>query len=212
MPHTTTCHCSAQGKSTIPGCSLPQMPPHQRKFLDSLPVGYLVLARLEDRITEGLPENEYCLTEAEWTSLIAYTTMPAPDDLNGAALNAKLRSCCPSSERTQHYRDTLMDALDKLPAVETWVIRRTKLPDCVLDRYRKGSEVTHAGFTCASESSYDRWLGPHLFLIESRNGKRISHYSAVSNGQEVLFKAGTRFCVTRRDDHDDCIIFELQEI
>ena len=102
MPHTTTCRCSAQGKSTIPGCSLPQMPPHQRKFLDSLPVGYLVLARLEDRITEGLPENEYCLTEAEWTSLIAYTTMPAPDDLNGAALNAKLRSCRTNTALPRH--------------------------------------------------------------------------------------------------------------
>ena len=210
MPNAITCRCRDRGLPTTPGCSLRGMPQHQRRFLDSVPGSNLVGVKTAGWISHPLPANDHCLTEAEWVSLIAYTTTQTKI-WNGAALNAELRSSSPSEEM-RDYRDTLKDALGKLPIHQDWVHRRTMLPDEVLEHYWKGAEVTHAGFTCASESIHQRWPGPHHFWIKSRIGRRISHYSAVSGREEVLFGAGTRFCVTRRSESTNCIIFDLREI
>ncbi len=101
------------------------------------------------------------------------------------------------------------------------MFRRTTLPQTVLNQYRLGAVVTHAGFTCASATRFAcwhrdpflSWRGDHQFSICSRTGKRISHYSAVSNGQEVLFEAGTKFRVTSYlPSNGNRVNFELREV
>lgn len=182
--------------------------PHQQAFLNSDAGQEVVRALWADEIQR--PNNPHNLTEPEWVSLLAYTTGPA--HLNGAALNAALRSGNPPPDMLD-YRDTLEDALARLPAGPRWVVRRTTLPATELDLYQEGAEVDDAGFTSASELRSAGWHGPHLFWIESRAGKKISHYSVVGNGREVLFEAGTRFLVTSRVPlNGNRVNFELREI
>ena len=211
MPVSTTCQCSVQDLPTTPGCSLRKMPGHQQAFLGNMLGGGLAGVRLADWIPGPVPDNRYCLTEAEWVSLIAYTK-PGPACLNGAALNACLRSGNPSPDM-ENCRDTLKDALARLPAGPSCVSRRTTLPQTVLHQYRKGAVVEDAGFTSASVFAVAAWQGPHRFFIASRTGKRISQYSAVANRWEVLFEPETSFRVTcRRDLKGNCVDFELQEV
>ena len=184
---------------------------HQQQFLDSMPGGGLVGVKTAGWFKGCPPVNRHSLTEAERVSLIAYTNTEDLD-WNGAALNAALRSGNPCAAM-QSYRDTLTDALAKLPAGPRCVVRRTTLPKTVLGQYQVGGVVLHAGFTSASESRFTDWRDPHLFWIDSTTGKQISRYSAVSNGQEVLFEAGTKFRVTScLPLNGNRVNFELREI
>lgn len=110
-------------------------------------------------------------------------------------LNSRLRSGDPNKiASVAAFRDTLNDALDKLPDRPGVTRRGTNLPADVLARYQPGQVVTELGFTSTGKP----FNGNELFKIHGKHGKLVQPYSAHPSEEEVLFRSGTKFVVLDR--------------
>ena len=149
------------------------------------------------------------MTDPELAGTYAYTTSDHPWGYR--LINEALRSGDRKQvARFKNYRDTVNDALARLPSHVGTVQRGTTLPTGELAEHQVGRVVTYEAFTSASTGS--GFSGPHRFVIQSRNGKSVEPYSAYRHEREVLFAAGTRFEVLRREDEGRRITIWLKEL
>ena len=83
-----------------------------------------------------------------------------------------------------------------------------------LARHRKGGTVIHNGFTHATRGELDLGsFGRRVELvIESLHGKDISRWSAYPGEDEVAFRLGAAFRVTRLREKNGTHIVHLSEI
>lgn len=144
------------------------------------------------------------LTEPEHVATYLYTT--SNQDWGFAPLNQALRQAAAGREplppRLRRYRDTLADALTKLPDYRGWTRRGVqRLTDEQLAVYRQGEIVPEPAFL--STSIDNPFEGAVIFSVRSRHGKHIAPFSQAKQESEVLFNANTRFRVLERFTPDD---------
>jgi hypothetical protein len=103
------------------------------------------------------------------------------------------------------YITVLCSALNKIPNFTGDVFRVVNLPQDIIDLYQPGMVITEKAFLSTSASldgiaifqEYtNRKFNTHFF-IKSKNGKDISAYSIWPEEKEVLFRAGSKFKVTK---------------
>jgi hypothetical protein len=89
--------------------------------------------------------------------------------------------------------------LSKLPSYHGQVTRFAQLKPEQWAKYEVGKTVEEQGFTSSSRRTDWGWSGGTKFIIQSKNGKDVSHLSHHPGEKEVLFRSNTRFRVTHRD-------------
>lgn len=138
------------------------------------------------------------LSQAELVALHGYTTEVAHDGpsmyqrINGALRRAnagELRKLDP-------FIGTLRSAIEKLPLYRGFVERRTTLPENVLSQLEEGGRFGDPAFLSTSIGQ-TAFQGPHVLIIGSRSGRRISGYSRFPAEDEVIFLPGHPFRVTK---------------
>lgn len=134
------------------------------------------------------------LTQNDVDALGSYTGAGSRD------INSALRTDNISPAQ-QARIDDVNAALAKLPDHEGVVYRGTQLPRDVIDSYKEGEVVTEKAFTSSSVNPGGAFNGDTRFRIVSKTGKDVSPYSTAQQAghmeDEVLFKSGTKFNVTR---------------
>ena len=106
------------------------------------------------------------------------------------------------------FRDTLNDALSKLPDHPATTRRGVDLTDAQRARYKVGEIVTEPAFTSSGKEFHRNTL----FAISGRHGKLIQPYSAVPDEHEVLYPAPTRFRVLKRETVGGVVVITLKEV
>lgn len=104
------------------------------------------------------------------------------------------------------YVKTLCSALNGLPDYRGEVHRVVNLPGHIVDKYEVGKVILERAFVSSSadeiavnafrtntDQSYNT-----IFYITSKTGKDISKISKWPDEKEVLFRAGTKFKVTKK--------------
>lgn len=135
---------------------------------------------------------DHGLTAAEAAHIVAYSGN------SYIATNSQLRSGA-LTEATWGHVTSLNNALDKLPDHKGVVIRKAEITPSQAALYKVGMIVEERGFTSSSKST-GVWNGDTRYTITSKTGKDISRLSLSPNEQEVLFRSGTRFKVTKVDE------------
>ena len=184
------------------------LPAHQAAFVKQFGRAYArFLGGGRRAIAAGAPRH--AMSDPELAGVHAYTT--SDGTWGYYPVNSALRSGdAKQIARFRHYRDTVNDALARLPDHVGVVRRGTTLPSDELARHVPGAEVTYDAFTSASTGS--GYLGRHRFVIHSRHGKSVQPYSAYRGELEVLFAAGTRFRVLEVDETRSTVNITLQEL
>lgn len=103
------------------------------------------------------------------------------------------------------YTKTAISALNKLKPYKGKVFRHAKDFPGYSEVNRVGAIVTDMGFTSSTylaNSLSNRFGTDIMEIIYSKNGKFIKPISLLSDEDEVLFKPGTRFRVTKRYNAD----------
>lgn len=111
--------------------------------------------------------------------------------------NAELRAGV-MDESTWKHVSQLNNALDKLPTHKGTVFRKAKLTQSQIEMYQPGKIVEERGFTSTSKDK-DIWNGNVQFVVTSKSGRDISRISKHPHEEEVLFKSGTRFRITKNE-------------
>ena len=111
--------------------------------------------------------------------------------------NAELRAGV-MDESTWKHVSQLNGALDKLPTHKGTVFRKAKLTQSQIEMYQPGKIVEERGFTSTSKDK-DIWNGNVQFVVTSKSGRDISRISKHPHEEEVLFKSGTRFRITKNE-------------
>lgn len=141
----------------------------------------------------GLPPVKGELTNVEKAVVRAYTGSAYKE------LNRGLRDGVLTEKQWGEVKH-LNNALDKLPPHLGEVTRQASLNKDVYERYKPGMIVEERGFTSTSSKKNWSWAsGSTQYHIQSKTGRSISHLSSHSSEQEVLFKSGTRFRVTKTE-------------
>lgn len=131
------------------------------------------------------------LSVGECAHVVAYTGSAYKDT------NSQLRAGV-MDEQTWKHASHLNKALSKLPPHRGQVYRKATLDTKDADLYKSGFIVEERGFTSTAKSS-GVWNGNVHFIIESKTGRDISKISSHPGEQEVLFRSGTRFRITKAE-------------
>ncbi|MCY1668122.1 ADP-ribosyltransferase domain-containing protein [Rhizobium sp. SL86] len=107
---------------------------------------------------------------------------------------------------------TLIAALDELPVWAGPVHRRTNLPADMLEEVRAGSFADAGFLSCTTRSDLNLFGGRDWLTLRSKTGRRIGHFSANPDEDEVIFQPNTRFRVSRLDETQDGVIVILNEV
>lgn len=190
-----------------------------KELKGKLPVDYGVLKLNEYvRRIQEIPKYKGVfpeLTMEEKASVHGYT------DQEYWSLNSYLRGMKVNPLNAiyfDNYRNLLNNALDAIEQpFQGLTYRGTDLNASALQVYKdalkSGEPVTHDYFTSSSADPGSQFNGNTRFVILSRNGKQIESISWHGHEKEVLFKAGTKFKVTKIVKKDDGASYiYLQEI
>ncbi|WP_324191047.1 ADP-ribosyltransferase family protein [Nocardia beijingensis] len=133
----------------------------------------------------------------------------------GSSLNTSIREGIVTPVQ-QGRIDRINEAIDKLPAHEGMVYRKTNLPPEVLEQYQIGDTVLEKSFTSYSKDP-ERFTGQVEMQVFSKSGKDISGYvpDVYKSESEVLYKSPTPFRVVDRfpaPDGSGRIIIQLEEL
>lgn len=123
-------------------------------------------------------------------------------------INSALRSG--SALNLAGYISVLDRALEKLPEYRGYTTRGTNLPDTVGDTYKIGNIVSDPAYF--STSILIQYPGRYQLKILSKSGRLVDPISQNKGEGEVLFPRGTRFKVLKRENHQEHINIELEEI
>lgn len=134
------------------------------------------------------------------------------DYINGGytKINPALRS--PNLTIEQHvYTRMVNDALEKLPKHTGEVLRGADLDPDVIATYKPGFITQEAAFTSTGKGF--KFNGNVHFTIKAI-GKRGADLSTGANKseKEVLFKAGTRFLVHKKENKNGITYIEMEEV
>lgn len=148
----------------------------------------------------------YCdqrdITSGEASFICSYT------DSGFRKVNLQLRDQNLNSEMKECV-DEINTALDKLPTRSGICHRWSPLPEGAYEQYQVGLVVEERGFT--STTKLDYWeYGPEVyhFVIMGQTGRDVSKFSMNHEEQEVLFKSGAHFKVTKKESN----IIHLEEV
>jgi hypothetical protein len=150
------------------------------------------LGQVVEKPASGLA-SKHGMTAAEETSLRGYTGS------HYVALNTALRAGMMTEQQYVHVAN-INRALGKLPNMVGTVYRGRK--DSAAHLYKEGMIVEERGFTSTStnEMFSVNWAGGPTgtkFQITSKTGKSVKDFSQHPQENEVLFKSGSRFKVTK---------------
>lgn len=151
--------------------------------------------------------RSYALTDFDVDSIRFYTEAAGrfEDRAGYIQMNTALRG-----EQTMSFyiwcRNLFLKlALSKLPRFRGPVRRRTKLGAHIAATLVPGQEFSDPAFFSTTlcrppagmrDADYmSEWDGNHIFVVESRSGRRIYPYSALPEEMEVLFFPGTKFII-----------------
>jgi len=123
--------------------------------------------------------------------------------------NRGLRSGVMTEELWNHTL-RLNDALDKLPNYQGVVGRGATVKPDVIMSYKEGMIIEERAFTSASKGT--GWSGNLKLKITSKTGTDVNALSMHPGENEVLFKSGTRFKVTKVSTHANTTHVEMEEI
>jgi NAD:arginine ADP-ribosyltransferase len=128
-------------------------------------------------------------------------------------INRELWSATPSRAVVEFAR-ILNGAINKLPTYAGSVYRgiESRDLDALLEIHRYGATVAWPGFTSSSIDRGEAYAGDVLFVIQSRNGRRLGLYAHNHTEREILFPAGTRFHVTFVERDEDSAVIEVEEV
>ena len=132
-------------------------------------------------------------------------------------LRDAMRDGTPTPGWAVGYRRTLEDALARLPDRPHHELRRGivgDLPAEVTD-LAPGDMARAGGFL--SSSLGKGYVGPVQFVVDGRSGKEITGISAFTEESEVLFKPGTLFRVTGREERrrltgGSALVIRIEEV
>jgi len=148
------------------------------------------------------------MSPAEASHIVAYSGSTY------TSLNRQLREEKVEPKMWGHVNG-LNAALEKLPVHEGEVYRKASLKSDVHEQYKVGIVVEERGFTSTSTNK-DVWHGNVHFTIKSLTGRRIEKLSKHKSEKEVLFRSGTRFRVTRREEQTNALgkrtIIHMEEV
>lgn len=125
-------------------------------------------------------------------------------------VNKQLRTGKPDNVHAA-YAHQLNQALDKYPSAPGLTRRGTNLSKNDIQQYRDalGKTIREKAFMSTSKGS--GFNGNVKFHVTGKNGKHIQDVSHFPNEQEVLYKAGTHFHVTKVEDKDGKTHIHLTE-
>lgn len=149
----------------------------------------------EELVSRASNDDKYLFTEKDQQMVYDYTGA-------GYFINHRLRSG-KIDEADKKYVNDLNTALDKLPNFSGEVYRAISV-DNLSDYFNdfkniKGSTIQYDAFTSTTKDKNVLKSFPQdvLFTIKSKSGKGIEEWSDVKKEQEVLFKAGSQFKVSK---------------
>ncbi|WP_157556028.1 ADP-ribosyltransferase [Nocardia acidivorans] len=150
------------------------------------------------------------LTSAEGRALYRYT------EWDFVWINRRLREGGALSATEASRVGALRNALDKMPNFTGQVIRRADIEPAELEKYQPGRIVTEIGFTSTTKNPnapFEGRDGRVEWQIESKTGKDVSSYSFRPPEEEVLFRDGTQFYVSKRfNDSSGRIVVRMVEV
>lgn len=118
-----------------------------------------------------------------------------------------------------NYRNLLNNALDEISEKHIGTVYRgTRLSMDAIDVYKTAFKerkpIFHNYFTSSSTDPTKKFPGNAVFTIESKTGRNVEQITLYGNSEsEVLFKAGTKFRVTKfKKGSDGHYYISLQEI
>ena len=157
-----------------------------------------------------------------WSTLREADIAAISDDLiHVGALSKALRGRGPDADNARQDYKALLSAYDsalsKLPNFVGTVLRGLTINGDELHEFlashSEGSEVRYDFFTHATMKDIlpDEYSGNVELVIASHYGKRISHWSAYPDEDEVAFRHGTAYQVADDFFEDDVYIIFLSE-
>lgn len=114
-------------------------------------------------------------------------------------------------QEVRPYTDVFSSAMRKLGNYQGEVLRGVSgFPESVLAQHQVGKVVTYGAYT---STAVDKpFAGKIQFVIQSKTGHYISPFSQFWSEGEVLFDAGTKFEITRREDRAGEIKIWMKEV
>ncbi|MGZ3654612.1 MAG: ADP-ribosyltransferase [Bdellovibrionota bacterium] len=156
---------------------------------------YAVLGRHPVHLLESDADwkfaEQFGLTEAEIAAVDEYTASYFAD------INSALREGKPLTPQLALFKEVLDKALERLPAYSSSpVTRMASLPPEALKEHVPGAVLTYQAYTSTTKSKTFQSGGDQLFTIYGvKTGRLVSDLAKMTEEEEVLFPAGTRFKV-----------------
>jgi phage-related protein (TIGR01555 family) len=128
-------------------------------------------------------------------------------------VNQQLRAGV-TDEGTWAHAAALNKALDQLPSYEGLTSRGTTLSKENQGLYKPGMIVEERAFTSSAKGDSQGFGGNTIFKITSKSGKYIKALSQHADENEVLFKFGSRFKVSKIDKNygGNSIIIHMEQV
>ncbi len=143
------------------------------------------------------------LSVGEASTIVAYSS--SAYEKTNDALRAGVMD-----EATWKHVNKLNSALDKLPSHRGEVTRGTHLDEEMISLYKPNMIVEERGFT--STSTGEGFGGNVKFKITSKSGKDIKKLSTHQSENEILFKSGTRFKVSKVEQKHGLHYIHMEEM
>jgi len=215
-PRGSDRHPAAAFSESVDSLPAPAKPSFKTCFENVLKENYdSMLRQMDELITNNVLDigNPSGLSRDERVAVLSYTysTYDTVNSILRERQDARQSSkTADDVEAIAPYVEVLNAALDKLPPYKGTVLRTTSsMPSKILAEHQVGSTVTYPAYT---STSMERRLGAkYNFTIRSETGADLGGYASNTNEQEVLFKPGTRFRITKREKKNGNTYIEMEE-
>ena len=165
-------------------------------------------------IAMGIAENgkKLGLADEEWLSVFAYTQPDPPTGVSPyRAVNTALRFPTATDPHNMvYFARVVVNALGKLPTFTGPVVRRTNIPDDVMQEAQIG-RFCDAGFLSVSTDP-NLHFGKDMIVIVSKSARSLKGLSAFADERELLYPPRTPFMVTSLVNEASGAILILHEV
>jgi hypothetical protein len=112
----------------------------------------------------------------------------------------------------RNSRELLNIALTKLRTDYSGFVYRGIKGKYDLSKYIEGNIITEEQFISSTSNRNKSFVGQIMFTIKSKSGKLINQFSWFQDENEVLFRAGTKYLVTKNVIENKIREIEIEEI
>ena len=116
------------------------------------------------------------------------------------------------NEFLRNSRELLNIALTKLRTDYSGFVYRGIKGKYDLSKYIEGNIITEEQFISSTSNRNKSFVGQIMFTIKSKSGKLINQFSWFQDENEVLFRAGTKYLVTKNVIENKIREIEIEEI